>query len=105
VTSQIFHALADPQRQEILLRLVRGGPQTTLMLLDGIGTTRQGASKHLTVLEQCGLVRARKKGREIIREYNPEAIAEAQQWFADLNSAWDARISRLRQQYAVEDAD
>lgn len=99
MSAEVFFALADPQRQEILLRLVRGGPQTTLTLLEGIGTTRQGATRHLTILENAGLVKSEKRGREIIREFNPVALSPAQEWFAALESAWDARLGRLSDQY------
>lgn len=102
LTTQIFFALSDPHRQEILLRLARGGPQTTLTLLKGIGATRQGATRHLTILEEAGLVKSEKRGREIIREFNPEAVSLAQQWFVDLENAWDSRLDRLRQQYEQE---
>ena len=102
LTTQIFFALSDPHRQEILLRLARGGPQTTLNLLKGIGATRQGATRHLLILEEAGLVKSEKRGREVIREFNPETVALAQQWFTDLESAWDSRLDRLRKQYESE---
>lgn len=102
MTDKIFFALADPHRQEILRRLVDHGPQTTVSLLRGIGSSRQAASRHLATLEVAGLVTAEKRGREILRTFDPRALACAEEWMAELSKAWDLRLSRLQAQYNVE---
>ncbi len=103
MTDKIFFALADPHRQEILRRLVFHGPQTTVSLLAGIGASRQAASRHLATLEVAGLVTSEKRGREILRTFDPRALARAEDWMAELSKAWDTRLSRLQAQYQ-EDA-
>lgn len=59
---QIWHALADPTRRSLLDRLAEG-PCTTSDLCDGAPMSRFGIMKHLGILEEAGLVIARRQGR------------------------------------------
>ena len=99
MTNAVFNALADETRRTIILRLVEGGPQTTGKLLDGLGMTRQGAARHLLTLEESGLVKSEKQGREIVRTLDMEAIRGTQAWMDELNRTWEKRMSRLAAQY------
>src|SRR6202047_5564947 len=58
-TSDVFNALAEPQRREILA-LLRAGEWPVTELAQELGMTQPGASKHLRVLRDVGLVRDRK---------------------------------------------
>ncbi|MFD4263998.1 ArsR/SmtB family transcription factor [Streptomyces sp. NPDC058534] len=62
-TSDVFNAIAEPQRREILL-LLRAGEQPVTELAQELGMTQPGASKHLRVLREVGLVRDRKAGKQ-----------------------------------------
>lgn len=99
VSDEVFTALADPIRREILTRLSRGGPQTTGALTSRMGMTRQGASRHLATLESCGLVTSRRHGREILRELNPAPLRGTEEWIQSLADQWDQRLARLAKQY------
>lgn len=59
---KIWQALSDPTRRRLLDRLA-GGPRTTSELCEGIALTRFGVMKHIGVLEEAGLVIARRQGR------------------------------------------
>jgi DNA-binding transcriptional ArsR family regulator len=100
---EVFFALADPSRRAMLERLVQKSPQSTGELLQGLGTTRQGAARHLAVLERSGLVVSRRSGREVLRELKPQPLRGSLAWMAQLESAWDARLSRLATDYADSD--
>src|ERR687890_592548 len=69
VVGDVFKALADPTRRAILDELADRDAQTLFELCarlatrHGLGSTRQAVSQHLAVLEEAGLVRARKEGR------------------------------------------
>jgi DNA-binding transcriptional ArsR family regulator len=102
MTEMVFFALADPQRREILRRLVDHGPQTTGSLLRGIGASRQAATRHLATLESAGLVRSEKQGREILRSFDPGALAPAEEFMAELARAWDLRLARLQAQHSED---
>ncbi|MTD14122.1 metalloregulator ArsR/SmtB family transcription factor [Nakamurella sp. YIM 132087] len=61
---EVFRALADPARRELLDRLNARNGQTLRELGDGLGMARQSVSKHLAVLEAAGLVTTMRRGRE-----------------------------------------
>src|SRR5260370_28817449 len=62
-TSDVFNAIAEPQRREILI-LLRAGERPVTELAQELGMTQPGASKHLRVLREVGLVRDRKAGKQ-----------------------------------------
>ncbi|MBL8087163.1 MAG: helix-turn-helix transcriptional regulator [Chthonomonas sp.] len=99
MTDDAFFALADPVRREIVRRLSDQGPTPTLRLLDGLGSTRQGATRHLTVLERSGLVISERKGREIVRRLDAQPLAEMLAWLGELDRQWQMRLNRLAEQY------
>src|SRR3954447_5084999 len=62
-TSDVFNAIAEQQRREILV-LLRAGQQPVTELAQELGMTQPGASKHLRVLREVGLVRDRRAGKQ-----------------------------------------
>ncbi len=77
----VFKALADPTRRELLDRLHDQGGQTLNQLCSGLDVTRQGVSKHLLQLEQAHLVVTLWRGREKRHYLNPVPIYEiATRW-------------------------
>jgi len=62
-TSDVFNAIAEPQRREIL-ELLRAGERPVTELAQELGMTQPGASKHLRVLREVGLVRDRREGKQ-----------------------------------------
>ena len=71
----VFKALADPTRRHLLDRLHERDGRTLTELESELEMTRFGAMKHLKVLEQAGLVEARKSGREKRHFLNPVPIS------------------------------
>ena len=79
----VFRALADPSRRELLDRLNQRNGQTLRDLCDGLGMTRQSVSKHLAVLERANLVSSVRQGRETLHYLNPVPIhAIAERWIS-----------------------
>lgn len=62
----VFAALGDQTRLRIVARLCRTGPGSIARLTEGTSVTRQAVTKHLRVLEEAGLVRSHRVGREVI---------------------------------------
>lgn len=92
----VFSALGDPVRLEILSRL-RGGEAIPLgVLVAGTGVSRQGATKHLAVLERAGLVQTRTAGRERRVHIQPQSLAEARAHLDRIAAGWDDALGRLR---------
>ena len=71
---QVFKALADPTRRFLLDRLLARDGRTLTELESELEMTRFGVMKHLRVLEDAGLVVARRSGREKLHYLNPVPI-------------------------------
>ena len=65
-------------------------------LTEGTGMTRQAVSKHLTALQDAGLLRSARVGRERIWELEPKGLVEVQRHLEAISRQWDAAIERLR---------
>src|ERR1700754_4442260 len=77
----VFRALADPSRRELLDRLHAQNGQTLNELCARLAMTRQAVSKHLAILEDANLVATVRRGREKLHYLNPVPIAEiADRW-------------------------
>ena len=91
----VFAALADPTRRTIFERLAREGDTTATTLASGLPVTRQAVSKHLSALEDAGLIAGERHGREHRYALTAAPLAEAATWMADVGAAWDQRLARL----------
>ena len=82
-------ALGDPTRRAILERL-RGGARAVGELAEGIPVSRPAVSQHLRVLEQAGLVVARKRGTRRLYRLDPDGLDELR---AALDSFWSDALA------------
>jgi DNA-binding transcriptional ArsR family regulator len=94
----VFAALADPTRRELLRTIITGGPLSTSELADGRDISRQAVAKHLTVLTEAGLLKMARSGRETRYEATKRGLAPASRWLRDADAAWERRLDRLRRQ-------
>jgi uncharacterized protein YndB with AHSA1/START domain/DNA-binding transcriptional ArsR family regulator len=85
----VFKALADPSRRQLLDSLNAKGGQTLTELCSGLDMARQSVSKHLTVLEGAGLVSTVWRGREKLHYLNAAAVFE-------ISDRWINRYHRRR---------
>jgi DNA-binding transcriptional ArsR family regulator len=72
----VFRALADPNRRQLLDNLNQHGGQTLRQMCTGMDMARQSVSKHLGVLEQAGLVTTVRRGREKLHYLNSAPIGD-----------------------------
>lgn len=89
-----FHALADPTRRGMLASLALG-EKSIGALAEPFAMSFAGASKHVRVLEDAGLVARRKAGRMQLCRLVPEPLAEAEQWLKQWEGFWSDRLDRL----------
>lgn len=92
----VFAALGDETRLRVLERLSREGPLSIVRLAEGSRVTRQAVTKHLRVLEDAGLVRGSRNGRESVWRVQPGGLAEASRLLDVISREWDATLERLR---------
>jgi DNA-binding transcriptional ArsR family regulator len=92
---EVFSALADPTRREVL-RSVAQRPELTASRLAGeLPITRQAVAKHLVALHRAGLVEPHRQGRETRYTITPAPLMDAMGWMADVGAQWDTRLARL----------
>src|ERR1700712_5390175 len=94
----VFKALADPPRRELLDELFRQDGQTLSALEGRFEMSRFGVMKHLKVLEDAGLVVTRKRGREKLHFLNAVPIRLVHdRWVSKYAEPWVAGLSDLKQ--------
>ena len=89
-----FDALADPMRRRIL-DLLREKPRLVGELVDQLGLSQPGISKHLRVLREVGLVNVRQDAQRRWYELRPEPLAEVDEWLGAYRHLWEGRFDRL----------
>src|SRR5260221_11725539 len=100
----VFRALADPHRRQLLDRLNARNGQTLRELGADLDMTRQAVSKHLAVLEAALLVTTVRRGREKLHYLNPAPIHEiADRWIHRYDRARVEALTDLK--HALEDTD
>jgi DNA-binding transcriptional ArsR family regulator len=94
---EVFKALADPSRRQLLDRLNERNGQTLRELCAGLAMARQSVSKHLAVLEAANLVSTRWRGREKLHFLNPVPInAIAERWMTQYDRARATALADLK---------
>ena len=92
---QVFSALADGTRRQVIETLASGGSATATSLAAELPMTRQAVAKHLDALRRAELVRSSRRGRETVYRIEPHALTEAASWIAGVGGEWDDRLGRL----------
>lgn len=90
----IFQAIADPSRREILSLLITQS-LTPNSLAEYFDTSRQAVSKHLQILTECNVIELEKRGREIYYHFNPKKLKEVDEWLEPFRLMWEERFSNL----------
>jgi DNA-binding transcriptional ArsR family regulator len=92
----LLAAIAEPSRRRVLDLLVRGGDATASALAREVPFTRQAVVKHLTALEDAGLVTRRRDGREVRFRVDPARLDQATQAMTRLATDWDRRLTTIK---------
>jgi len=91
---QVFQALADPTRRSIVDCLI-SGPATVNDLARPLEMSLPAVMRHLSVLEECGLIRSEKIGRVRTCRIEPETLRGAEAWLRERRTVWESRLDRL----------
>jgi DNA-binding transcriptional ArsR family regulator len=94
--AQLFAALGDSTRLQLVNRLGGGKRNSISGLSVGMKLSRQGVTKHLRVLENAGVVKSTRVGRELHFSLQPEALTPLQEYLDHVSAHWDDAIERLR---------
>jgi DNA-binding transcriptional ArsR family regulator len=92
--SRLFHALADPTRRAMLAKLAQA-PARITDLAGPTGLRLPTVMRHISVLEEAGLIKSLKEGRTRTCALVPEALNPMQAWLDEQQTIWEARLDRL----------
>ncbi len=90
----VFQAIADPTRREILSMLALQA-MTPNALADNFDSSRQAISKHVKILTECQLLKQEQSGRQIYYYFNPKKLKEVDKWLQPFRTMWEARFDQL----------
>ena len=90
----IFQAIADPTRRAILT-LIAVHALTPNAMAEKFDMSRQAVSKHIKVLQECGLIKPEAAGREIYYHFNAKKMQEIDKWLAQFRSMWESQFNQL----------
>src|SRR3954467_11274524 len=93
-TSDVFNAVADTHRREILDVLI-AGEKAVGAIVNDLSMSQPQVSKHLRVLSEVGLVRCRAEGRRRLYRLQPEHFRPLQHWVTKYEQAMNDRLDRM----------
>jgi DNA-binding transcriptional ArsR family regulator len=93
-TSDVFNAIAEARRRNILDALM-AGEKAVGTIVDDLSMSQPQVSKHLRVLSEVGLVRCRAEGRRRLYSLEPTRLRPMQEWLAKHEQAWNERMDRM----------
>lgn len=94
-TSDAFNAVAEPRRRDILNQLALA-ERSVGELVESLALEQPSVSKHLRVLKQVGLVRARREGRRMVYRANARALKPLHDWTSTFEGLWQHQLSRVK---------
>jgi DNA-binding transcriptional ArsR family regulator len=94
--AHIFAALGDHTRLSLVTKLIDGEAHSISALSSGSRMTRQAITKHLTVLEDVGLVSKVKDGRESLYALDPKPLKSLREYLDIISSQWDSALQNLK---------
>src|SRR5262245_57912165 len=91
-----FTAIAEPQRRAILV-LLAPAERSVGDIVDALGVAQPSVSKHLHVLRDVDLVRARRDGRQVLYRTNAGALRPLHEWTGKFERYWSRQLERIKE--------
>lgn len=102
MAQNIFHAISDPTRREII-DLLAGKVMPINEVAEKFDISRPAVSKHIKILNECGLVIIRKEGRQRYCRANTQKLQEVIAWAQRYRKFWNERLDALEAALAEDD--
>ena len=90
----VFQALADPTRRDILGILAQN-PHNLNALAEHFDMSRQAISLHVKILRECGAISIEQQGRERLCALEPRKLSEVAEWLKPFRQLWEDRFDQL----------
>ena len=102
-TSDVFNAVAEPRRRDILNYLAMRERSVT-EIVDAMEMEQPSVSKHLKVLKGVGLVDVRREGRQMLYKVNAMAIRPLHEWTSTFERLWKHQLLRIKERAEANNA-
>lgn len=90
----IFQAVADPTRRAIISIMMMQA-MTPNALAEKFDISRQAVSKHIKIMQECGLLNSKQVGREIYYQVEAKKLKEIDKWLQPFRQLWEERFDNL----------
>lgn len=95
-SSDVFNAVAEPQRRAIL-EFLAADERPVNAVVEALGLAQPSISKHLRVLSNVGLVHGRRDGRQMLYRTNAAAIKPLYEWAGTFERFWGQQLRRIKE--------
>ncbi len=92
----VFQAIADPVRREII-ELLSEEPMNLNTISEQFDISRPAISRHIKILNECGLVAIEQKGRERFCIIKPDTLSEIANWIDPFRELWEQRLDAFEE--------
>ena len=96
-TADVFNAIAEPRRRQIIELLASRGALTVGTLVATLGLPQPAVSKHLGVLRQVGVVAVVKQGQQRVYSLEAEQLKTVHDWVKAFETLWSHQLDRIKQ--------
>jgi DNA-binding transcriptional ArsR family regulator len=96
-TTDVFNAIAEPRRRQIIETLARRGSLAVGALVGAVGLPQPAVSKHLAVLREVGVVSVHKSGRQRVYRLNAQELKSVYDWARAFEPFWSHQLDRIKQ--------
>jgi DNA-binding transcriptional ArsR family regulator len=96
-TTDVFNAIAEPRRRQIIELLARRGALAVGALVVALGLPQPAVSKHLGVLREVGVVSVDKSGRQRVYRLNPQELKSVYDWAKSFEHFRSHQLDRIKQ--------
>src|SRR5271156_3766991 len=96
-TADVFNAIADPRRRQIVELLARRGALAVGALVVTLGLPQPAVSKHLGVLRKVGVVAVLKQGKQRVYSLEAEKLKTVHDWVKAFEELWSHQLDRIKE--------
>jgi DNA-binding transcriptional ArsR family regulator len=94
IRRDVFQAIADPTRRDILNLLTHKSLNLN-SIAENFDVSRPAISQHIKILTECGLIIIEQKGRERYCQVQPEKLSAVADWLEPFRKMWENRFNQL----------
>jgi len=96
-TTDVFSAIAEPRRRELIGLLAGGGERAVGQLVRRLRIPQPAVSKHLGVLRRAGIVSVSRRGRSRLYRLNPRELKPVHDWVKTFERYWGHQLDRIKE--------